>query len=128
MHFFDDAHRVEEQARVEINTAMMSDVPGQVWGMATAMSLQGEGYIPKPQVMKQVLSKFKKVYLWYDNDFKHTNDNPGQDHARALIEKYPQLINICIPAEYEAKDPSDFYKFYSKEEFINLWNKLKSET
>lgn len=93
-----------------------------------AMSLQGEGYIPKPQVMKQVLSKFKKVYLWYDNDFKHTNDNPGQDHAKALIEKYPQLINICIPAEYEAKDPSDFYKFYSKEEFINLWNKLKTKT
>ena len=44
MHFFDDAHRIEEQTGVEINTAMMSDVPGQVWGMATAMSLQGVRY------------------------------------------------------------------------------------
>ncbi len=38
MHMFDDAHRLAREIGVEVNTAMMSDVPGQVWGLATAMS------------------------------------------------------------------------------------------
>lgn len=86
-----------------------------------AMSLQGEGYIPKPQVMKQVLDKFERVYLWYDNDFKHKDDNPGQDNAKKLIEMYPQLHNICIPASLESKDPSDLYKNHGVIELINVW-------
>ena len=32
MHMFDDAHRLAREIGVEVNTAMMSDVPGQVWG------------------------------------------------------------------------------------------------
>lgn len=75
-----------------------------------AMALQGEGYLPKPQVMQQVLDRFKTVYLWYDNDFSHTEDNPGQDNAKKLIELYPSLKNICIPSELECKDPSDLVK------------------
>ena len=75
-----------------------------------AMSLQGEGYLPKPQVMQQVLERFKTVYIWYDNDFKHKDDNPGQDNAKKLIELYPNLKNICIPDELESKDPSDLVK------------------
>lgn len=87
-----------------------------------AMSLQGEGYIPKPQVMQQVLDTFKKVYLWYDNDFKHKDDNPGQDNAKKLIELYPSLINVCIPAELECKDPSDLVKKYGPQKLIDLWD------
>lgn len=44
MHLFDDAHRIGEELGVELNTAMMSDVPGQVWGMATAMAKNGVKY------------------------------------------------------------------------------------
>lgn len=90
-----------------------------------AMSLQGEGYIPKPKVMKQVLSRFKTVYLWYDNDFKHQNDNPGQDNAKKLVEMYPELKNICIPDRYESKDPSDLYKNHGRQTLIDLWQFLK---
>ena len=90
-----------------------------------SMSLQGEGYVPKPQVMKQVLDTFKNVYLWYDNDFKHTEDNPGQDNARKLIESYPSLKNICIPSEFKCKDPSDFIKSYGVNGLKELWEKLK---
>lgn len=89
-----------------------------------AMSLQGEGYIPKPQVMKQVFDRFKKVYIWYDNDFSHKNDNPGQDNAAKLIEEYPNLINICIPTEYDSKDPSDLVKNHGVKELKELWNHL----
>ena len=89
-----------------------------------AMSLQGEGYIPKPQVMKQVFNRFKKVYIWYDNDYSHDGDNPGQENAQKLIEAYPQLINICIPADYLSKDPSDLVKNHGVNILKTLWNQM----
>ncbi|MCC8172181.1 MAG: glycosyl hydrolase family 38 [Parabacteroides sp.] len=44
MHIFDDAHRISRLTGVELNTAMMSDVPGQAWGVATAMAKNGVKY------------------------------------------------------------------------------------
>lgn len=44
MHLFDDAHRIAAMTGVELNTAMMSDVPGQVWGLSTAMAQNGVRY------------------------------------------------------------------------------------
>lgn len=90
-----------------------------------AMSLQGEGYIPKPQVMKQVFDRFKNVYIWYDNDFQHEEDNPGQDNAKKLIEMYPELKNICIPAELKCKDPSDLVKSWGVALLQEVWTKQK---
>lgn len=87
-----------------------------------AMSLQGEGYIPKPQVMKQVFDTFHHVYLWYDNDFTHSNDNPGQDNAKKLIEMYPSLINVCIPDSYQSKDPSDLVKNHGVKALKDFWS------
>lgn len=86
-----------------------------------AMSLQGEGYIPKKQVMQQVLDRFENVYIWYDNDYSHTGDNPGQDNAKKLIEMFPKLQNICIPEQYESKDPSDLYKNHGKDALKEVW-------
>lgn len=93
-----------------------------------AMSLQGEGYIPKPQVMQQVLDRFKNVYLWYDNDFSHENDNPGQDNAKKLIEMYPSLKNICIPTELQSKDPSDLVKNHGVNKLKEVWQKQRNIT
>lgn len=90
-----------------------------------AMSLQGEGYVPKPQVMQQVLDTFDSVYLWYDNDFKHKEDNPGQDNAKKLIELYPSLHNICIPDTYKCKDPSDLVKEWGVDMLKEIWNNQK---
>lgn len=44
MHLFDDAHKISRLTGVEFNTAMMSDVPGQSWGMVTAMAQNGVKY------------------------------------------------------------------------------------
>ncbi len=90
-----------------------------------AVSLQGEGYIPKPQVMQQVIDRFKSVYLWYDNDFKHTDDNPGQDNAMKLVALYPSLKNICIPSELQCKDPSDLVKTYGAKILKQIWREQK---
>ena len=49
MHFCDDAHIIEELTGVSCNTAMMSDVPGQVWGLVPAMAKNGVRYFsPAP--------------------------------------------------------------------------------
>lgn len=44
MHLFDDAHRIESMTGIPCKTAMMSDVPGQTWGLATAMAFNGVRY------------------------------------------------------------------------------------
>lgn len=44
MHMFDDAHQISDMLGVELNAAMMSDVPGQVWGLASAMAKNGVKY------------------------------------------------------------------------------------
>lgn len=49
MHYFDDAHKIEELTGVRLSTAMMSDVPGQAWGLATALAKNGVSYFsPAP--------------------------------------------------------------------------------
>ena len=88
-----------------------------------AMSLQGEGYLPKPQVMQQVLDRFKNVYIWYDNDFTHEHDNPGQDNAKKLIDLYPKLRNVMIPSSYGCKDPSDLVKSLGIKALKEVWQK-----
>ena len=91
-----------------------------------AVSLQGEGYIPKQHVMQQVLDTFKTVYLWYDNDYSRVDgSNPGQDNAKKLMEQYPELKNICIPEIYKSKDPSDLYKNWGGEMLKMIFNDFK---
>lgn len=86
-----------------------------------AMALQGEGYMPKPQVMQQILDRFPKVYLWYDNDQKHAESNPGQENAKKMLSMYPTLINVCLPAELKSKDPSDLVKNSGQEALQAFW-------
>lgn len=72
-----------------------------------AVSFQAESIIPKDIVLKEVLKRFKRVFLFYDND-THKAENNGQKMALKLVSKYPELINIKIPDEYNSKDFSDF--------------------
>lgn len=92
-----------------------------------AVSLQGEGYIPKPHVMQQVLDSFKNVYIWYDNDFGKEH-NVGQEHAKNLINLYPSIINIVIPDIYKSKDPSDLVKNHSVKILKEIWTKKLEKT
>lgn len=93
-----------------------------------AMSLQGEGYIPKPKVMQEVMNTFQNVYIWYDNDFQHEHDNPGQENAAKIIDMYPWIRNVCIPTELQAKDPSDLVKKHGVEKLKEIWQKQKHIT
>lgn len=82
-----------------------------------SVALQGEGYSPKKQVMEQIKQRFEKVYVFYDND------KAGREYSQKLADKFG-LIRIEIPEQYGAKDPSDLYKKYGKETYLQILNEL----
>ena len=87
-----------------------------------SLSLQGEGYVPKEKVINQLKERYNKIYVFYDNDFKNKVNN-GRNYGRILAEKF-NLQQIEIPTEYKSKDPSDLYKNWGKEVFLNVINSL----
>ena len=86
------------------------------------VSLQGEGYIPKEQVVMELKKRFTDIYILYDNDFK-SDENHGHIFGKKLSEMF-QLIQIEIPEEYKSKDPSDLCKNYNRETVQKVINKL----
>lgn len=87
-----------------------------------AICMQGEGYEPKPQIIEELKSRYQNIIVFYDNDFTN-EENPGRADSIKLAEKY-RLKRIEIPAIYEAKDPSDLYKKYGKEKYMEIMNDL----
>lgn len=59
-------------------------------------------------VIKQLKERYKKIYVFFDNDF-NKKINTGHIKSETLCKKY-NLKLVEIPAEYKAKDPSDLYK------------------
>ena len=84
--------------------------------------MQGEGYLPKPQVMFELQARFKNIVVFYDNDFINP-DNPGRALSTRLADLY-HLKRIEIPEEYKAKDPSDLYKLWGEKTYKEVLQKL----
>jgi|TARA_R110000796_G_scaffold242663_1_gene364803 hypothetical protein len=72
-----------------------------------AIALQSEMQIPEEKTIKELQTRFKKVAVFYDNDFDKPN-NPGQTMAAKICQKYYPIKNIVIPDVYKLKDPSDY--------------------
>jgi hypothetical protein len=68
-------------------------------------------------------SKWKQIYLLYDNDY-NKEQNWGQIHANRVIEIYPQLKNITIPNSYQCTDISEVIYKFGKQEANYLINNL----
>ena len=78
-----------------------------------SVSLQGEGYIPKEHVVNELKSRFKNIYILYDNDFQSL-----ENHGRLFAQKLSSLYNLTmieIPDEYKSKDPSDLCLHYGRQ-------------
>lgn len=95
----------------------------------TSCSLQSEGVNPKSSVIEELRSRFKEVFVMYDNDFKNSK-NPGRTAGSKLCEQ-AQFLQIEIPTEictkYGVKDPSDYLEANSGSELKNLLTKLIQE-
>jgi hypothetical protein len=87
-----------------------------------AISMQGEGYIPKQSVIDELKNRFKNIYIFFDNDFDK-EENHGRQYAQFLSKMF-NIPYIEIPDEYKVKDPSDFVNKYSRNELKQLVNKL----
>lgn len=87
-----------------------------------AISMQGEGYIPKQSVIDELKSRFKNIYIFFDNDFDK-DENYGRQYAQFLSKTF-DIPYIEIPNEYKAKDPSDFVNKYGREKLKQLIKEL----
>ncbi len=63
--------------------------------------------------------RFENIILLYDND------RPGLRAMISIRKKFPEVIPIWIPLEYNAKDISDFYARYKRDKTIDLIEKAK---
>lgn len=83
-----------------------------------SLSLQGEGYIPKESVINELKSRYKDIYVLYDNDFQ-SDVNHGRLYGKHLSEMF-NLKQIEIPDKYKSKDPSDLCMNYGREVVRNV--------
>ena len=78
-----------------------------------ALSLQGEGYIPKEHVVQQLKDRYNKVYVLYDNDFQ-SEENHGRMYGKMIAERF-NVTQIEISEKWKSKDPSDLVKNHGRE-------------
>ena len=78
----------------------------------SAVALQSEMQMPETKTIEELQKRFKKVALFYDNDFNNPN-NPGQTMAKKISTKY-RLKNIIIPDVYKLKDLSDYIAHFKR--------------
>lgn len=87
-----------------------------------AICMQGEGYKPKPQIIEELKSRYKNIILFYDNDYNNP-DNPGKKDSMELSLEY-NLKRVEIPVKYESKDPSDLFKKYGRDRYLEIMNEI----
>ena len=70
-----------------------------------AVALQSESVFPKPQIIEELKSRFKEIFIFYDNDFQSERNN-GRIYGEGLAREFG-LKQIEIPDKYQCKDYSD---------------------
>ena len=83
-----------------------------------AIALQSEMQIPSDKLISELKKRFRTIDILYDNDFDKVT-NPGQTMAKKICDLYG-FNNICIPDNYQSKDPSDLVKK------VHRFNELKT--
>jgi hypothetical protein len=85
-----------------------------------AISLQAESVKPKDAIISELKSRFKEVFIFYDNDFdKETNW--GREFGKKLSDAY-DIMQYEIPDYYQTKDFSDLIKNVGVDHSKKIWN------
>lgn len=87
-----------------------------------AICLQGEGYEPEESSINELKSRYKNIIVFYDNDF-NSSHNAGREDSLKMASKF-DLKRAEIPEKYKCKDPSDLYKTYGKEKYMEIINSI----
>lgn len=90
-------------------------------------SLQGEGMLPKAHVVAELSSRYKEIYVLYDNDFR-SEINYGHEYGKRFANAFG-LTQIEIPTEWHKKDPTDLCAAHGRkvlrEVILGLINKTE---
>ena len=84
----------------------------------TSCSLQSEGVKPKQAVVNELKSRFKHIFVMYDNDYG-SDVNRGRV-AGENIAKATDFIQIEIPDGCQVKDPSDYVEAFGSKALASL--------
>lgn len=84
----------------------------------TSCSLQSEGVKPKQSVVNELKSRFKHIFIMYDNDYD-SKKNSGRIAGKKLSE-ITGFTQIEIPDKYKQKDPSDYVEKYGSNSLAGL--------
>lgn len=79
-----------------------------------AIAPNSETQFVSEKVLEELKTRFKYITLLYDNDLT------GVRFMNKIRKQYPELIICMIPRKLEAKDISDFYHKYGKEDTKKL--------
>ena len=90
-----------------------------------SIALQSEMQMPEEKTIKEIKERFKKVALFYDNDFDNPN-NPGQTMAEKICKQHNILNNIIIPESYKIKDLSDYIAHFKSTRGLQTLIKLQT--
>ena len=82
-----------------------------------ACAPNSENAFVSDSVLENLKARFKHIIVFYDNDI------PGIHNMRKIKAAHPELTYFYIPRKYEAKDFSDFYKKYGRQETLATINK-----
>ena len=85
-----------------------------------AIAPQGEGYSLSHTAIQELKRRYKQIIVFFDNDFANPS-NPGRLRSKMLCAEHG-FNRIEIPDEYKAKDPSDLYKKYGRDKYLEIIN------
>lgn len=72
-----------------------------------AIALQSENTKPKKAIVEELKSRFKSIYILYDNDFDK-EINVGRIMGKEMVEHFDNYaVQIEIPEKFKSKDFSD---------------------
>lgn len=78
-----------------------------------SLAIQGEGYKISDTAINDLKSRYKNIYICFDNDA------PGLKDAKKLSED-TGFINVVLPSFEGGKDISDLYKIKGKQRFDEI--------
>ena len=107
------AKQLPKEGELLVVTKSLKDVMVLYSLGITAIAPNSENLFMTENQFSKLSSRFKHIVLFYDNDL------PGI-HNMNKIRKEFNVQCLWIPRKYHAKDISDFYKMYGREETLKL--------
>lgn len=101
--------QLPKTGKLLIITKSMKDVMCFASFGIPAIAPNSENLFISDSMLKDLKERFKNIVVFYDNDL------PGISNLNKIHKQHPELLYFWIPKKFKAKDFSDFYKKYGRE-------------